>query len=190
VDPQYGSPGTVVNGKPVLGDFDWLGRHSSEVLAVCSVATPESRLRVVSRARKNGVRFCNAIHPSAILTRWVTVGEGVVIAAGCVLTNQIRIGDQVQINVNCTVSHDAVLGDFVTLAPGVHLTGLVTVSTGCYVGTGANVIDRLNVGEWSIVGAGSAIVRDVPPNTTVVGVPGRVIKTREAGWHLKVKQES
>lgn len=188
VDPEYGSPGTIVNGKPILGDLNWLSRHRRGIWAVCSVAAPELRLRVVTRARKSGIRFCSVIHPSVILTRWVTMGEGVVIAAGCVLTNQIRLGDQVQINVNCSVSHDTVLGDYVTLAPGVHLAGLVAVSTGCHLGTGANVIDRLHLGEWSIVGAGSAIVKDVPPNATVAGVPGRVIKTREAGWHLEGKQ--
>jgi len=184
VDPQYGLPGTIVNDKPILGGFDWLAHHASEVWAVCSVAAPELRLRVVSRAKECGVRFCNAIHPTATLTRWVTMGEGIVITAGCILTNQIRLGDQVQVNLDCTIGHDAVLDDLVTLAPGVHVSGLVTLSKGCYIGTGANIIDRVHIGEWSIVGAGSTIIRDVPPNTTVVGVPGRVIETREAGWHL------
>jgi len=185
VDPQYGLPGTIVNDKPILGDFNWLAQHSSEVWAVCSVGAPELRLRVVSRAKECGVRFCSAIHPAAILTRWMTMGEGVVVTAGCILTNQIRLGDQVQLNLGCTISHDTVLEDFVTLAPGVHIAGRVTLSKGCYIGTGANIINRVHIGEWSIVGAGSAIIRDIPPNTTAVGVPGKVIETREAGWHLR-----
>jgi acetyltransferase EpsM len=77
-----------------------------------------------------------------------------------------------------------VFEDFVTLAPGVHISGNVTLSQGCNVGTGANILEKINVGSWSTVGAGSTIVRDVPSNTTVVGVPGRVIKKREGGWHL------
>lgn len=185
VDPQYASSGTIVNDKPVLGGFDWLAKHRSEVWAICSVAAPELRFRVVSRAKELGVRFCSAIHPAAMLTKWVTMGEGIVVTAGCILTNQICLGDQVQLNLACTISHDAVLEEFVTLAPGVHVAGLVTLSKGCYIGTGANIIDRVCVGEWSIVGAGSTIIRDVPPNTTVVGVPGRVIDTREPGWYLK-----
>jgi len=59
------------------------------------------------------------------------------------------------------------------------------MATGCYVGTGANINGKIHIGEWSIIGAGSTIVKDVPPNTTVVGVPGQVIKTREPGWHLR-----
>jgi len=42
----------------------------------------------------------------------------------------------------------------------------------------------LRVGEWSIVGAGAAVVKDVPPNVTVVGIPARVMRTRPEGWHL------
>jgi acetyltransferase EpsM len=77
-----------------------------------------------------------------------------------------------------------VVEDFVTLAPGVHVSGNVNLGEGCYVGTGANIIEKIRLGAWSTVGAGSTIVDDVPPNTTVVGCPGKVIKTREQGWHL------
>jgi acetyltransferase EpsM len=59
------------------------------------------------------------------------------------------------------------------------------VGAGCYVGTGANIIEKKQLGEWSIIGAGSMIVEDVPANSTVVGVPGKVIKTSEEGWHLR-----
>ena len=190
VESQYSSPGVIVNDKPVLGDFDWFDKHASKVYAVCAVGTPELRLRLVKRAQEYSVRFCSVIHPSSILTRWVTIGEGVVITAGCILTNQIHIGNHVHLNLGCTIGHDVVLDDFVTLAPGVHISGKIKLSTGCYIGTGANIIDNIRIGEWSIVGAGSTIIKDVPANTTVIGVPGKVIETRATGWHLEGASES
>jgi sugar O-acyltransferase (sialic acid O-acetyltransferase NeuD family) len=185
VESQYGSIGTLINDRPILGDFDWFAENTEEVYAICGVGAPETRLRLVRRAQELGTRFCSIVHPSALLTRWVSMGEGVVIAAGCILTNRIRIGNHVQLNLDCTIGHDAILDDFVTLAPGVHVSGKVKVSAGCYVGTGANIINTVQLGEWSIVGAGSTILKDVPPNTTAVGVPARVIIAREVGWHLK-----
>lgn len=185
VELGYGSAGTLVNNKPILGDFDWIARHAEEVYVICGAGTPALRMRLVRRAQEVGARFCNVVHPSAILTPWVKFEKGVVIAAGCILTNQIELGSHVHINLGCTIGHDAMLGDFVTLAPGVHISGKVRLSTGAYVGTGANIVEGVNVGEWSLVGAGSTIIRNVPPNTTVVGVPGKVIKARETGWHLK-----
>lgn len=185
VDSNYGSPGIIVNDKPILGGFQWLAEHAGEVYAICAIGAPELRFRLVERSRRLGVRFCSVVHPNVSLTKWVTIGEGVTIAPGCILTNQIRIGKHVQINLDCTISHDGELNDFVTLSPGAHVSGNVVLSTGCLIGTGANIINRVRIGEWSIIGAGSTIIRDVPPNTVVVGVPGKVIKTRESGWHLE-----
>lgn len=184
VEAAYGTPGELVNGRPILGDFGWFEPHRAEVAAVCAVGDPALRYRLVRCAQELGVRFCNAIHPTAVVTPRVTLGAGVVIAAGAIFTNQILVGDHVQVNLACTVGHDAVLNDFATLAPGVRVSGNVTLAQGCYVGTGANIIDGIRVGEWSVVGAGSTVHRDVPPNTTVAGVPARVVRRRESGWHL------
>jgi sugar O-acyltransferase (sialic acid O-acetyltransferase NeuD family) len=184
VEPEYGAPGAIVNGKPILGGFDWFAGKTDSLQAICAVGVPELRRRLTNQARLLNVRFCNVIHPTAILTRHIQMGEGVVITAGCILTNQIRIADHVHVNLDCTIGHDAVLEDFATLAPGVHVSGKVALEEGCYVGTGANIIDKKRIGAWSVVGAGSVITADVPPNTTVVGVPGKVVKMRAEGWHL------
>ena len=77
------------------------------------------------------------------------------------------------------------IGDFATVSPGTHISGNVTIRTGCNIGTGVNIINRLELGEWSVIGAGSTLIRNVPPNTTVVGVPGKVVTQREDGWYLK-----
>lgn len=184
VQKEYASAGDIINGKPILGDLDWLGAHHNQVEVTCAVGAPQHRIRLIRQAKEIGCRFTNVIHPNALLTRWISLGEGVIITAGCILTNQIQIGNHVHLNLDCTVGHDVIMEDFVTLAPGVHVSGNVRLSQGCYVGTGANIIQKIHVDEWSIVGAGSTIVKDVPANATVVGVPGKVIKTGESGWHL------
>ena len=185
VESVYGEPGTLVNDKPILGDFDYLEGRERDVSVICGVGAPEIRSRLIRRAAQMGLRFCNVIHPSVVMSRWVAVGAGSVIAAGCVLTNQIRLGDHVHINLDCTVGHDAVFEDFSTLAPGVHVSGNVTCEEGSCIGTGVNILPGMRIGAWSIVGAGAMIGSDVPPNSTVVGVPGRVVSTRDDGWHLK-----
>lgn len=184
VEREFGAPGDDVNGKPILGDFDWLRGRTGGLWAVCAVGTPALRARLVRRAHEVGVRFCNLLHPSAAVTPRVRFGEGIIIAAGSVLTTQITVGDHVHVNIGCTVSHDVVLADFATLAPGVHIAGRVHVGEGCNIGIGAAVLPRLRLGAWSVIGAGTTVIRDVPPDSTVVGVPGKVVKTREKGWHL------
>ena len=184
VDAEYGTPGTDINGRPILGGFDWLEEHASTVRFICGVGAPQHRIKLVRRSMAAGARFVSIVHPSAILTRWVEIGEGVVITAGCILTNRIRLGNHVQLNLLTTVGHDARLGDFATTAPGVNLSGNVTLGEGAYIGTGANVIEKTSIGAWSIVGAGSTVIRDVPANSTSVGTPAKVIKERPEGWQL------
>jgi sugar O-acyltransferase (sialic acid O-acetyltransferase NeuD family) len=189
VDEKYGLAGTLVNDKPVLGDFRWLEQNYNQVYVLCAVGAPHHRLNLIKRAASIGCKFINLIHPNSVLTRRVTMAEGIIIAAGSVMTNHINIGNHVHINMGCTIGHDAVLEDFVTLLPGVHVSGNVLIKEGCSIGTGTNIIEKLNIGEWSVVGAGSTIISNIPANSTAVGVPAKVIKTREPGWQLSYDQD-
>lgn len=183
VDQQYGEAGRLINGIPILGGFDWLSQHKDEVSVICGIGSSHLRYKLVKRAEALGCRFFSAIHPTSVMTRWVQIGHGVVIASGCILTNQIHIGHHVHINLGCTISHDVYVDDLVTIAPGVNIAGNVTLAKGSFVGIGATIIEKQQIGEWSLVGAGTTVVKNVPANTTVVGVPARVIKERAENWH-------
>ena len=50
---------------------------------------------------------------------------------------------------------------------------------GAHIGLGANIIQGVTVGENALIGAGTVVLRDVPPNAIVVGNPGRIIKMKE-----------
>jgi acetyltransferase-like isoleucine patch superfamily enzyme len=62
------------------------------------------------------------------------------------------------------------------------LSGNVTIGEGCDIGTNACAIQGITIGDWSIIGAGATVIRDLPANVTAVGVPARVIATRPDGW--------
>jgi acetyltransferase EpsM len=52
------------------------------------------------------------------------------------------------------------------------------VGEGTQVGIGASVLPGIRIGKWCTIGAGAAIIRDVPDGVTVVGVPGRIVGSR------------
>jgi len=82
------------------------------------------------------------------------------------------------------VGETAVVGDDVLLYQGVTLggTGLEkgkrhpTIGNNVVIGTGAKVLGNITIGDNSYIGANAVVIKDVPPNSTVVGVPGRVTK--------------
>jgi sugar O-acyltransferase (sialic acid O-acetyltransferase NeuD family) len=174
--------GSTVNDRPLLGDVGWLSGQHDPPLVICGIGDPAVRRRVVGRAAELGARFHRVVHPDARLTRWVELGPGTVITAGCILTNRIRVGAHVHVNLNTTIGHDAIIEDFVTLAPGVHVSGNVTLGSGSNIGTGAAIIQGVTIGAGSVIGAGAVVTEDVPPDVVAVGVPARVVKERSPGW--------
>lgn len=116
--------------------------------------------RLVSQrcARKTGIE----IHPGA------KIGKGFFIDHG----HGVIIGET------------AIIGDNVTLYQGVTLGGTgkeqgkrhPTIGDNVMISAGAKVLGSFTVGANSKIGAGSVVLEEVPPNSTVVGVPGRVVK--------------
>ncbi len=184
VDGQYGTPGTLINGLPILGDTRWIAKNVNRVELTCAIGTPDLRYRMIKRLETLGAKYCSIVHPRAIVTRRVVIGEGSIITAGCILTTNITIGKHVHVNLDCTIGHDSTIADFVTVSPGCHISGNVSINEGAFIGTGANILEKLPIGEWSRIGAGSTIINPVEPNTTVVGCPGKAVKAMEKGWHM------
>lgn len=121
----------------------------------------------------HGLVPVSAIHPTAFIDPSVVLGEGVQIMAGAIITADAKLGRQVIINTRASVDHECVLGDGVEIAPSATLCGLVTCETNAWICAGATVLPRMRIGADSVVGAGAVVTRDVPPQTTVVGVPAR-----------------
>ena len=184
VDPEYGAPGDEVGRLTIVGDFTWLERNVAEIEIICGVGRPELRRRLTERAEALGCRLLTAIHPGSTIGDRAELGRGVLIGAGAVVNNDVRLDDHSHINPLCLISHDTWIGKYAFVGGGSHLAGKVRIHEGAYVGLGTNVIERIVIGRWSVVGAGSTVTKDIPPNTTAVGSPARVVKERPEGWHL------
>jgi len=119
--------------------------------------------KLLARFLSQGARFLTGteIHPGATIGRRVFIDHGMGVVIG----------------------ETAIVGDDVTLYQGVTLGGTgkekgkrhPTLRNGVFVGNNANILGNICIGENSRVGAGSVVLRDVPPNSTVVGVPAHIV---------------
>jgi sugar O-acyltransferase (sialic acid O-acetyltransferase NeuD family) len=170
--------GKIICDIPVLGDFKWFETvaNKKDLKAICASGSPITRHAFVQEVEKAGCGFLSLIHPSVQHSKFVEIGTGSVIAAGCILTTQIKIGNHSYVNIDTTIGHDTNIDDYVNISPGCHISGRVTIKEGADIGTGAVVIPKVTIGKWATVGAGAVVIDDVPDNAVVVGTPAEVIK--------------
>lgn len=162
-----GESAEVVGGREKLADLD----PERDRALVAFGASKGVRLDLAARIRDHGIGFFDAIDPDATVSERATLGEGVTVNAQSYVGPGASLGDHVLVDSAVNVSHDAQLGDGATVAPNATLAGGVSVGRDAFVGAGATVRDHVEIGDGATVGAGAVVVGDVPPETTVVGVP-------------------
>lgn len=181
--------GQNLGGVRVIGDSDFFRlTDDPQVSHDCfvGVGSPFIRERIVDRikSKRANVSFPSLIHPGVQFDRRdarIVMGEGCVICAGVVLTTDIVIGDFVHLNLDCTVGHDSVLESYCTLSPGVHVSGNVMLRDHVFIGTGACLIEGIEVVPGVVIGAGAAVVKNLVDPGTYVGVPAqlRVVRSEQ-----------
>lgn len=169
--------GTIVDGLPVLGNITYLIETKEPLAVVCAVGSSKTRKQIIDKIIDNeNLAFPNVIDPSVQMSERICMGKGNIICAGNIMTVDIEIGDFNIINLDCTVGHDAVLHSYVTVYPSVNISGCVEAGDETELGTGSHIIQGIHIGEKTIIGAGSVVIRDMPSNCTAVGNPARPIK--------------
>lgn len=122
----------------------------------------------------------NAIHPSAVISSSVSLGDGVMIAANATINPLVELGKGVICNTSSSIDHECIIGDFAHIAPGAVLCGNVKVGKGSFVGANAVIRQGITIGNNVMIGAGTVVIRDIPDNVTVVGNPQKVLAKNQA----------
>ncbi|MCI0183868.1 MAG: serine O-acetyltransferase [Acidibacillus sp.] len=117
--------------------------------------------------------LARAISQFARLLTGIEIHPGAVIGKGLFIDHGTGV----------VIGETAIIGDYVILYQGVTLGGTgkekgkrhPTIGNHVLIATGAKVLGSLTVGDYAKIGAGSVVLKSVPPHSTVVGIPGRVV---------------
>lgn len=157
-------------GFPVIGKVsDAVTMNDDKIVAI---GNAEIRQKIQNQLSN----LVTLIHPNAVVSRRVEIGEGTVIMAGAVINSDVVIGKGCIINTGASVDHDCKLRDFDHVSVGAHVAGTVSIGSKTWIGAGATVSNNVSICDHCMIGAGAVVVNDVVNSGTYVGVPVRKIK--------------
>ncbi|MCP3030048.1 acetyltransferase [Halobacillus sp. A1] len=175
LDDKY-TRGTEKAGKyygPVAHLHKIMNEDSKVVIAIGNNLI---RKRIMERLDIHLEQYSTLIHPTAFVSSTAEIGRGTVIMPFAVVNASARVGNHCIINSSAIVEHDNIIGDFCHICPNVTLTGDVLLGEGVEMGAASAVIPGKSIGSWSIVGAGSTVIRNVSAHSKVAGSPAKSIR--------------
>lgn len=169
--------GMIINGFPILGGIEDINSLDEELCLVVSIGDPKIKVKILERINNTKIFYPSLIHPNTSISGDdVVIGDGCIVCEGTIITCNIKIGNFVILNLMCTVGHDTIIDDYCAFMPSVNISGEVHIKEGVYVGTGAKIINLLEIGKNTVVGAGAVVSKSLPEKCTAVGIPAKPIK--------------
>jgi len=176
-------PGTRVYGLEVLGaeeDLSCICQHYSLNHLLVAVGDNFSREVITSRIRKKlpNINFPNLVDPSAVVSSDAKLESGVLVFAQAHVGAGCTLGQGSIVNTRSSLDHDCSLDAYASLAPGAITGGHVHIGARSFIGLGALVIQKVRIGNDTVVGAGSLVLRDFPDCIVSYGSPAKIVRTR------------
>ena len=131
--------------------------------------------KLLARLNSNLARFITGIeiHPGAQFGKRVFIDHGM----GIVVGETTIVGDDV------LIYQGVILGGTTTQKTKRH----PTIEEGVIIGAGAKVMGNITIGKYSKIGTGAVVLKDVPPESTCVGVPGRIVRCKDKSHVVGLK---
>lgn len=142
--------------------------------AIITIGNCSIRKKIVEKITVK--TYLTAIHPSSVICKNVTIGEGTVVAHGAIVQSSAKIGRHCILNTKSSVGHDVIVSDYVHVASGVTICGECKIDECTWIGAGSVIKQGIHIGKNCMIGAGSVVVKDIPDNVVAFGNPCRIIK--------------
>lgn len=140
-----------------------------------AIGNNQKRKEQYDSLKNKNANLVTIIHPSAVISENVNIGDGTAIMPGAIINTMSVIGDACIINTNASIDHDTVIEDYVHISPGVNVAGSSHIGTLSWLGIGSTIINNVSICSESMIGAGAVVVNNIREQGTYVGIPAKKV---------------
>lgn len=173
--------GETDHGFRILGSFDDLFANESlsEMSFLFSMGDTRIRQSLAEQIKSKGGKVPTLVHPSANISRFTTISEeNVLIFPQVVIQADTTIHENSIICGSSIICHHSIIGKNCFIAPKALIGAYTNIENNVFIGQGALSISGKvkNIGENAVIGARALLTKDIPANSTVIGIPAKPIK--------------
>ena len=173
--------GEFDHGFPILGSFEDLFKLESLQGMNFALSQGDNKIRssIFNKIKEKNGNIPTLIHPTANVSQFAKIGQGVVIHINSVVHPDVSIGDNTVLSYNVSITHSSSIGKNCYLALGALVGAYVNIHDNVFIGIGAKLISgKVNdVGNNAYIGAGALVTKSVEEYTVIAGFPAKIIKT-------------
>lgn len=126
-------------------------------------------------------RFYSCIDKTAVYQKeYCKLGNGILLTPLSQVGVDVTLSDNCMLFANAYVGHNSFLDRFAHVATNAVVGANVHVGKAVHVGSNATIKEKVTIGDFSLIGAGAVVLKDVPPNSVVVGNPARILRTKNS----------
>lgn len=171
--------GENVHGFPIIDSNTNLFKRESLMGMNFAISVGDNKIRaeLAEMIRKKRGNLPTLIHPTAVVSKYAEIAQGVVIHANSVIQADVSIKQDSVVSYNVSITHTSKIGKACYLAFNSNIGAYVEIGDFVFVGQSAALVSgKLNyIGHESIIGAGAVVIKNVEPFSVIAGNPGKVI---------------
>ena len=154
-------------------------KNPKDFVYFISIGDNKKRKFWYEEVQKRNLKIISSINKSAILSKNITYGAGLFVGKLAVINSDAHIGENVIINTKALVEHGVHIGNHSNISTNTTVNGDVQIGNECFIGSSSVINGQIIIGNSCTIGSGTVVIHNINYGSTVVGVPGKIIKEDE-----------
>jgi acetyltransferase EpsM len=181
---DFEKQGSRISGIPVLDKIENAKKFLDQeeiffIAALLKVKETYYRAKKIEDLEIPKERYFTLLHPSATVSKSAKIGHGTFVGPHVTIMPEAVIGNHCSFRASASVGHDCMVGNDCYMGPNSTLSSRVKRGDGVHIGPNACVLEKVGLGPYSVVGLGSAVLKDLPAFVVAFGCPVKIIETLE-----------